>query len=1286
MANNPMHLRYRDGSGRVEIIPSPDAFDIDHPTPTGTIQVTPTGTFAIDEGDSTGGTLSVSLSATTAPTANVTVALTKTNADVTLSRTSLTFTSSNYSNAQTVTVTAAEDSDTNHETGTITFTASGGITAPSVTKSVNIYDDEGPGYDIVPASLTLAEGEQATFQVRLETQPSMDILSSIIVRKAGNATDDLTVDTDPDTAGNQITLTFNRTDQTKLWSDYQTVTVLAEQDSDMNDDSFNVILVSNDGEYSFSRTPAVVGGLYTTVTDDDKPKPSGTIQVTPTGTLTIAEGGTGTLMVNLSAEPNADVTVTLSKTNDDVTLSGSTLSSSALTFTRANYSTAQSVTVTAAEDNADYADDTDTITFTATGGITAPNVTKAVAIADNDAPAGTIDVSPAGTLDIDEGGSGAFTVKIGGGPPNANVRVSLTSSDTDVTLSPASLTFTAGNYQNTQPVTATAAEDGDTDYETVTITLAATGGISASNATKTVKVSDNDKPAGTIVISPTGTLNIDEGDSTGGTFTVELSEKPNADVTVAIAKTNADVTLSTASLTFTESNFSDTQTVTVTAAEDGDADDDSDTITLSATGGIDASNVTKAISIDDDEPTPGAIQVSPAGTLRIDEGSSGELKVKLSAAPESSVTVTLSKTNDDITLSGADLSGSALTFTTSNYGTEQTVTVSAAEDGDTNNDSDTITFSASGGITAPDVAKRIFITDDDAPPLPTGTIQITPTGTLNIDEGDSAGGTFVVSLSVSSAPTTNVTVSLAKTNADVTLSPTSLVFTSSNHSTAQMVAVIAAEDDDASDDADTIVFTASGGIDAPQATKRIVIADNDSPPPPPGPGPSGPRGAIQITPSGTLKINEGDSREISVSLSAAPVGKASVFFSKDNTDITLSSTSLTFDASNYEVAQPLTITAAQDDDAEDDYDTIVARATGGIVAPDARQLVHVADDDFPPGTILIEPSGTLNIREGDSRAFTLRLSHRPKDDVVVTLSIPDDAPIELDAQSFTFTTLDWGDERTAIVSAVHDANAASESLTITLSASGGIDAPETEVLVEVEDDEPLPPVRSRALAFPPADAQDSATLRVRCKQDAPCTVLLDCHAQADGSAFNGALPAPIPAWGAVTLTAEDIEGHTGASWAGKGRLGCALRSQGNLSAQVWTRSSDGVLVNNSAFIRSEPEGESHRADIESIPEPDSAEKSNLRIRCEALLSDACTATRLSCYDDAGNRYDGALGSIEPRQVRHLQAAGLADIIGHRWRGMGLSCEMRSNAPFTVQVLTRTGSGGALVNNSASGAR
>ncbi|MBF2761075.1 MAG: hypothetical protein ISN28_12585 [Ectothiorhodospiraceae bacterium AqS1] len=230
-------------------------------------------------------------------------------------------------------------------------------------------------------------------------------------------------------------------------------------------------------------------------------------------------------------------------------------------------------------------------------------------------------------------------------------------------------------------------------------------------------------------------------------------------------------------------------------------------------------------------------------------------------------------------------------------------------------------------------------------------------------------------------------------------------------------------------------------------------------------------------------------------------------------------------------------------------------------------------------------------------------------------------------------------------------------------------------------------MRTRALAFPPSTAQDSATLRVRCRQDSPCPVTLDCHAQSDGSSFEGALPEPVPAWGSVALTAEDIEGYTGASWAGKGRLGCALRSEGNLSAQVWTRSGDGVLVNNSAFIRSAPEGDDgHLADIESIPEPESAEKTNFRIRCEAPEGENCTATRFSCYDDAGMRYDGDLGVIERWQVRHLQTAELADIIDHRWQEMGLSCELRSSAPFTVQVLTRTGGGGALVNNSATGVR
>ncbi len=224
------------------------------------------------------------------------------------------------------------------------------------------------------------------------------------------------------------------------------------------------------------------------------------------------------------------------------------------------------------------------------------------------------------------------------------------------------------------------------------------------------------------------------------------------------------------------------------------------------------------------------------------------------------------------------------------------------------------------------------------------------------------------------------------------------------------------------------------------------------------------------------------------------------------------------------------------------------------------------------------------------------------------------------------------------------------------------------------------PVQAHALALPAASVGDSADLRIHCKHTDACRVYLDCSAQTDGTAFSGDIPS-IPAFGAVTLNAADIERHTGgSSWGEKGRLGCFLRSEQDISAQVWTRSGDGVLVNNSAFIRSERlAGGNHQADIESITSPDSMEKSNIRIRCR---QSACNDIRLACFDDEGRRYEGELDSIKASSVRHLQSEELSRLIGYRWSELSLSCEIRSTAAFSVQLLTRTGGGGALVNNSA----
>ncbi len=1317
----------------------------------------PQGTLEINEG----GWKQLTVSLLSAPSGDVTVSISSSSTALTPFPASLIFSSSDWNVPQNSIIRAAEDDDSANDSATITVSASGrGFDSPNATKSVSIIDNDTPHLDLSTTKVSVTEGGQATFQVKLKTQPSFASLPRIVYVDL-TPSSGVAVDTDPNTTGNQTTLTF---DSTRLWNVYQTVTVSGLQDDDRDDENLNITLRARGGDYG-----SATGNVLVSVTDDDKP--SGTIQIEPTGDLTIEEGGSGILKVSLSATPDSNVTVSLSKTNDDITLS-----STSLTFTSSDFATMQEVTVTAAED-ADTDDDTGTVTLSAQGGIEAPSVTKTVSITDNDepTPTGTIVLSSTEALTINEGGSGNFDVRLSTAP-DANVTVSLSKTNDDITLSPTSLTFTSSDFANTQQVTVNAAEDADTDDDTDTITLAATGGIVAPSVTKAVSVTDNDEepaPEGNIVLSDTETLTIDEGGSQ--TFTVRLSTAPDDDVSVSLSKTNDDITLSPASLTFTASDWQTPKTVTVTAAQDADAEDDSDSITLSASGGIDADDVTKAISVTDDEVL-GNIVLNPTETLTVNEGSNGTFTVRLSAAPSADVTVSLSKNDDDITLSPA-----SLTFTSSDWERPKTVTVSAAQDADAEDESDTITLSAAGGgFIASPVTKAVSVDDDEV----LGTIVLDSTETLEIEEG----GSKMFTVRLSAAPSADVTVSLSKTNDDITLSLSSLTFTTSDWETPKTVTVSAAQDEDAESESDTITLTATGGIIAEDVTKSVRIADDEAP-----------QGTILTSP-GTLSLNEGDSGRFTVELSSSPTENNNVTVSLSPTDadaLTLDKTSLTFTASDWNTPQTVIVTAAHDPDTDPGSHTLTLSASGGIDAPDVIMSVSVIDDDRAGG-LSLSPSGTLELVEGGSVNLGVSLTQKPsvasievslsKTDSILTLepasltftdsnwnqpqavtvsaaededvedgsdtitltftgggnyaSVPDqsvqvrildspgeltltptelnlteggdpvDLQVRLDTQPvntlivtvnltagrsglaldppiLVFPADRWDTPRSVAVRAINDSNTIDERTTITVTAVGGnYRSVQRTATVRVQDDDEqsvaLPPVKTQALAFPPVGAQDSATMRLRCKQASPCDVIFDCSAQADGSTFEGTLPEPIPAWGTQTLTAEDIERYTGASWAGKGRLGCALRSEAKLGSQVWTRSGDGVLVNNSAFIPSVPEGDEHRADIESIPEPEGAEKTNLRIRCIAPEGSDCTAVRLACYDDEGTRHDGDIGTIERLQVRHIQTMEIAERIDHSWQGMGLACEMRSSAPFTVQVLTRTGGGGALVNNSATG--
>ena len=354
--------------------------------------------------------------------------------------------------------------------------------------------------------------------------------------------------------------------------------------------------------------------------------------------------------------------------------------------------------------------------------------------------------------------------------------------------------------------------DGETTDETVAETTCEEENDGVKPCTYTVTVRRAVPPR--LAFVPRS-LTIDEGGT--GTYTVELDTRIlTGAVTIAIASDHPAVTVSPTEVTLKPLDMAP-RTITVTAASDADRNDETAVITHTANGAHYYDVIaTVGVTVNDTTAPPPApdpaLSVSVA-SLRLAEGGSGSYTVVLATRPDGNVSVAIASDNDDVTTRPA-----TLTFTTANWSTPQRVTVSAASDGDTANDTATLTHTASGGgyNDAPAVQVTVSVTDDD-----TAGLSITPTVLNLIENGISA---YIVSLTAQ--PSANVTVSIASDNPDVTVRPASLTFTTANWDTPQAVLVIARADAGGGDELATLRMTAQGGGYGGQTGQVLASVDD----------------------------------------------------------------------------------------------------------------------------------------------------------------------------------------------------------------------------------------------------------------------------------------------------------------------------------------------------------------------------------------------------------------------------------------------------------------------------
>jgi large repetitive protein len=781
----------------------------------------------------------------------------------------------------------------------------------------------------------------------------------------------------------------------------QMATVTGQDDFVADGNVFYTVIsqpaVSTDAEYS-GMDPGDVG---LSNLDDE----SARIAVSTISGNTHEDGRTATFTVVLNSEPTADVEMALTSSN----ASEGTVNPTSLIFTSANWSTAQSATVTGQDD------------FMADGHVFYSIVTQAAATTDlsyngldpidvsvinEDNDTFGVKVSAISDKTNEGGGTATFTMALDS-QPTGDVTIGLTTSDaSEGTVEPPSLIFTSANWSTAQTVTVTGQDDfladGNVAYAIITQEAVSPDPFYDDFDPVDISVINADNDAAGIFMSAIS-AQTNEGGGTA-TFTMALDSQPTGDVTIGLTTSDAsEGTVEPSSLTFTSANWSTAQTATVTGQDDFLAD-----------GNVAYAVITgNALSTDPyyDDFNPGDISVINADndaagifmsaiSAQTDEGGgTATFTMALDSQPTGDVTIGLT-TSD---ASEGTVEPSSLTFTSANWSTAQTATVTGQDD-----------FLADGNVAYAVITGNALSTDlyyDDFDP---GNVQVTNTDndTFGVrvsaisGETDEDGATATFTIALDSEPTADVTIALSSSDpTEGTITTASITLTPGNWSTPQTVTVTGQNDDIADGDIDYAITTATpvstdgdySGLDPGDV--QVTNTDNDA-------------FGVRVSAISADTDEAGAIATFTIALDSEPTADVTIALSSSNpTEGAVTPASITLTPGNWSTPQTVTVTGQ--DDAVVDGEIVYFILTQAAVSTDLHYNafdahdVRVINQDDDTANILVSVISGNTDETGVTATFSVVLDSEPSDDVTIDLASSDPGEGIPDKASLIFTSVNW---------------------------------------------------------------------------------------------------------------------------------------------------------------------------------------------------------------------------------------------------------------------------------------
>ncbi|NUQ61194.1 MAG: hypothetical protein HUU20_01830 [Pirellulales bacterium] len=976
-----------------------------------------------------GGTVTFGIVLTSEPTANVTIGLSSTDtSEGTVSPSSVTFTPTNWNQAQTVTVTGQDDGQAD---GHIAYRIE---TAPAVSGDANYNsrnaddvlltnrDNDAIGITVQPTSgQTTEAGGTASFQIVLSSQPTADVTIGL-----------LSSDTTEGTVS-PASVTFTSAN----WNIPQTI-VATGQDDPVADGNITYTIVTAAASSSDSQYHGFpVSDVSVTNLDNDAVG----ITVQPTTGQTTETGGTTSFQIQLASQPTANVTIDLSSSDTNE----GTVSTSSVTFTPLDWNLARLITVTGQDDdvadgNVAYTIVTSAATSSDPGynGRSVPDVS--ITNLDNDAVG--ITVAPTTGQTTEAGGTAGFAITLSSRPA-ADVTIALSSTDTsEGTLSTESVTFTPDTWNVSRNVTVTGQDDDEADgnmaYTIVTAPAVSSDLSYHGRNAADVAMTNLDNDAIGITVQPT----VGQTTEAGGTasFTVVLSSRPTADVTIGLSSSDpAEGTVSPGAVTFLPTTWNVPQTVTVTGQDDARADGNRPyTIVTAPATSTDPSYAGRNaadVSMTNQDNDSAGILITASGTSETTEsGGTCEFRIVLTSQPTADVVIDLSSSD----AGEGTVSPSSVRFTPDNWNDQQAVTVTGADDPQDDGD---MVYTV---VTAPAASSDSSYSGRDAD-NPTVTNRdndqagfvIAVLGPLTTSESGQSTSFSVVLLS---QPTAEVTVDVTSSDpSEGNPQPAALTFDATNWNAPQTVTIAGADDHDIDGDVEYRIVTGARSSD-PKYDRvgsdelRLTNTDNDV-------------AGISVSPVAGLGTSEaGATATFEVVLDTRPTADVTVeIVSSDPSEGTTSVDHLTFTAENWSSPRIVTINPVDDpiDDGDIAYSIEIRPATSSDTdyAGFDPADVAVTNLDNDQAGFAILPTADLSTTEAGATAeFTVVLTSQPSADVTIEVSSTDLTEGTVNPAELVFTAANWNEPQKVTVTGQDDELTDGDVVySIVLSAAGSDD-------------------------------------------------------------------------------------------------------------------------------------------------------------------------------------------------------------------------------------------------------